>query len=57
MVFIPPFYLRTPLTTFGQLNIEDNAVGLVDDGTKLPQKLVLRTVRAEYTLLAETKPC
>jgi hypothetical protein len=31
---------------------KDNAVGLVDEGTALPQKLVLRTAHAEYTKLA-----
>jgi hypothetical protein len=39
---------------FGQLKYKDNAVDLVDEGTTPPQKLVLRTVRAEYTKLAGT---
>jgi hypothetical protein len=31
-----------------------DAIDAVDEGTQLPQKLVLRIVRAEYTKLAET---
>jgi hypothetical protein len=35
-----------------QLAHKDNEVDIVDEGTTPPQKLVLRTVRAEYTKLA-----
>jgi hypothetical protein len=38
---------------FSRLIHKDNAVDLVDEGTTPPQKLVLRTVRAEYTKLAK----
>jgi hypothetical protein len=38
---------------FGQLINKDNVIGLVDEKSQLPQKLVLRTVRFEYTKLAE----
>jgi hypothetical protein len=42
------------LAPIGQLMYKDNAVGLVDEGKALPQKLVLRTVHAENTKLAKT---
>jgi hypothetical protein len=35
------------LAPISQLTYKDNAVDLVDEGTTPPQKLVLRTVRAE----------
>jgi hypothetical protein len=42
--------IRPPCS--GQLAHKDNEVGIVDEGTTPSQKLVLRTVRAEYTKLA-----
>jgi len=41
------------LAPIGQLKYKGNAVDLVDEGTTPPQKLILRTVRAEYTKLAK----